>query len=62
MNMPDGVSTEKDIGDRTMNTDEQIERLIEAIKDIASYLYNINRILAKKEGYKGLIPPKEQEQ
>ena len=42
-----------------MNTEEQIEKLIEAIEDIATYLYNINRILAKKEGYKGLIPPKE---
>ena len=38
-------------------SEEQIERLIETIGDIAAYLYNINRILAKKEGYKGLIPP-----
>ena len=38
---------------------EQTERLLESLGDIAAYLYNINRILAKKEGYKGLIPPDE---
>lgn len=40
--------------------EEQTERIIDALGDIAAYLYNINRIIAKKEGYKGLIPPEEE--
>ena len=38
--------------------EEQAERLIELVGDIAVYLYNINRLLAKSMNLEGLVPPK----
>jgi hypothetical protein len=41
----------------------QIEKIVEALSDIASYLYNINCIMALRAGLIGLRPltPEEKE-